>query len=127
MRKKPPPAWLRKKEVRSFIEKNGGQRKQSLDDARAGYYRLAFGCVSDAVRILFDDEIQPESLESMDLFNIAEIKRQKGGAIEIKFFDRLKALERLEGICGETENRTASLFSAIEKGAEAIAEACDEG
>lgn len=78
------------------------------------------------MRILFDDEINADNLERMDLFNIAEIKRQKGGAIEIKFFDRLKALERLEQICSAGENTGSSLYSAIERGAAAIAEDGDE-
>lgn len=117
---------LKKKEIAEYIEKNGEREKRSLSDAAAGYYRLAFGCVSDAVRILFDDEINADNLERMDLFNIAEIKRQKGGAIEIKFFDRLKALERLEQICSAGENTGSSLYSAIERGAAAIAEDGDE-
>ncbi len=57
----------------------------------------------------------------MDLFNISEIKRKKNGDIEIKFFDRLKALEKLTDISdlssGENES---SIFHAIEKGAAAL-------
>lgn len=56
----------------------------------------------------------------MDLFNISEIKRKKGGDIEIKFFDRLKALERLYELCDEADCEANSLFSAIEKGACAL-------
>ncbi len=56
----------------------------------------------------------------MDLFNISEIKRKKGGDIEIKFFDRLKALERLCELCSKEDEEAHSLFSAIEKGASAL-------
>lgn len=57
----------------------------------------------------------------MDLYNISDIKRKKGGDIEIKFFDRLKALEHLEQIsCKEKDNPVSSLFDAIEKGASAL-------
>lgn len=62
----------------------------------------------------------------MDLFNISEIKRKKGGDIEIKFFDRLKALERLCELCGESDGESHSLFSAIEKGANALGDDCLE-
>ena len=57
----------------------------------------------------------------MDLYNISDIKKKKGGDIEIKFFDRLKALERLYEITSEDEKSSAAaLFGAIEKGAEAL-------
>lgn len=57
----------------------------------------------------------------MDLYNISDIKRKKGGDIEIKFFDRLKALEHLEQISSQEEvNTAASIFGAIEKSAAAL-------
>lgn len=59
----------------------------------------------------------------MDLFNISEIKRKKGGDIEIKFFDRLKALEKLQQLCDEKETLTgSSLYSAIAASATALRE-----
>lgn len=33
-------------------------------------------------------------LDDLDLFNVAEIRRPKDGMIEIKFYDRLRALEK---------------------------------
>jgi len=57
----------------------------------------------------------------MDLYNISDIKRKKGGDIEIRFFDRLKALEHLQQLaCEEEADSAATLFSAIEKGAAAL-------
>lgn len=56
----------------------------------------------------------------MDLFNISEIKRKKGGDVEIKFFDRLKALEHLRDMCEPTSSKDSSLYAAIEKGAAAL-------
>ncbi len=57
----------------------------------------------------------------MELFNISEIKRKKGGDIEIKFFDRLKALEKLgEATDAQHKDDGSSLFSAIEMGAKAL-------
>lgn len=85
--------------------------------------RLAFGCVSDAIKLLYCEEAEKDSIEQMDLFNISEIKRKKGGDIEIKFFDRLKALEKLQQLCDEKDDFTgASLYSAIAKSAEALKE-----
>ncbi len=63
----------------------------------------------------------------MDLYNISDIKRKKGGDIEIKFFDRLKALERLQQLsCQQDSDGTDSLFSAIEKSAAALRDESDE-
>lgn len=65
---------------------------------RKGYERLAFGGIADAVRLLFTEEPDLAALGKMDLYNIAEIKRPKGGGMEIKFFDRIKALQCLEAL-----------------------------
>ena len=62
----------------------------------AGLKRLAFGSCTDAVYLVFADELPPPSvIENLDLFNVSEIKRIKGGGVEVKLFDRLRALEKL--------------------------------
>lgn len=111
---------LRREEVASEIERIDEQRKQSERDIFQGYFRLAFGCVSDAVKLLFCEDIPEERIEELDLFNIAEIKRKKSGDVEIKFFDRLKALEHLEEMCEPADTGETSLYAAIEKGAAAL-------
>ena len=112
---------LRRKEIAEEIDRLDKQRQTTQNDIAIGYQRLAFGCISDAVCLLFSDEVSPEEIEKMDLFNIAEIKRKKGGDIEIKFFDRLKALEKLTDIGNmHTDGEKSPLFSAIEKGAKAL-------
>ena len=72
------------------------------------------------MKLLFLDEITEEYIEKLDLFNVSEIKRKKGGDVEIKFFDRLKALERLEEMCEPSDSGETSLYAAIEKGAAAL-------
>lgn len=112
---------LRKKEIKEEIERSDREKRASQKDIISGYYRLAFGCFADAVSLLFRDDITSEEISRMDLYNISDIKRKKGGDIEIKFFDRLKALEHLQQISGnEEKNDASSLFSAIEKGALAL-------
>ena len=64
--------------------------------AKVGLRRLAFGSSRDAVTLAFSEEAPTQdSISDLDLFNVSEIKRVKGGGVEIKFFDRLKALEKL--------------------------------
>ena len=86
---------LKTEECRSLIS----QLRELLDDSgsvAAGLKRLAFGSCSDAVYLVFADELPPpEVIGKLDLFNVSEIKRVKGGGVEVKLFDRLKALEKL--------------------------------
>ncbi len=113
---------LKREDIRNETERYIQQRKSEQKNVSEGYYRLAFGCVSDAIRLLFTEDIDPGQIEQMDLFNIAEIKKKKGGDIEIKFFDRLKALEKLHTLSSDTANDENSFYSAIEKGAMSLKE-----
>ncbi|MCR4614802.1 MAG: terminase small subunit [Clostridiales bacterium] len=94
----------------------------SSEEICAGYRRLAFGSVADAVKLMYADEMpDTESLEKLDLFNVSDIKRPKGGGIEIKFFDRLKALEHLEDMNGQLASSGAvPFYDALEHSARAL-------
>lgn len=61
-----------------------------------GLRQLAFGDISDAVRLIFGPPGEPEELEKMNLFNISEIRRGKDGLVEIKLYDRMEAMRCLE-------------------------------
>ena len=80
------------------MENNSATREKARKRIKRGYERLAFGSIADAVRLIFTEEPDLAALSKMDLFNIAEIKRPKGGGMEIKFFDRIKALQCLEAL-----------------------------
>ena len=70
------------------------------EEVIAGYRRLAFGTGNDALRLLFCEQPSPEELAALDIFNVSDIKRPKGGGLEIRFFDRCEALLRLEAMDG---------------------------
>lgn len=116
---------MRRREITEEIASIDKQRRATDNDIAMGFARLAFGCVSDAVSLVFKDDVSDGDIENMDLFNIAEIKRKKGGDIEIKFFDRLKALEKLTEITDCSSSAESSIFSAIEKSAAALKEGHD--
>ena len=84
--------------------------------ARQGLERLAFGSVGDALELLYIDEsLDLTRLQYLDLFCVSEIKRPKSGGVEIKFYDRLKALTIL--LENEENHETPgadSLFRALE-------------
>ena len=89
------------------------------DTALEGFRRLAFGDIRDAVRLLFCDEVNPRMLRNMNLFAVSEIRRPKGGGMEIRFFDRIEALRLLSEL--ESAGGGANdVLRAIERGAEAL-------
>lgn len=85
------------------------------------YRKIAFGGIKDPIKLLFLEEISQRTLNKLDLFSVSEIKRPKGGGMEIKFFDRIKALQCLENMTRQkgTEN---SFFEAFENGAKNLRE-----
>ena len=103
--------------IASELERLAAIQNRLLGVAAAtGYRRLAFGNAADAVSLVFEQEPDRETLGRMDLFLVSEIKRPKDGAMEIKLFDRVKAMEKLETM--SAESRTSdSLFDAIGKSA----------
>lgn len=98
------------------IERISARRSKTLSGlAAAGYSRLAFGDISDALKLLYIKNPTPGQLDDMDLTMISEIK-SKDGYLEIKFFDRLKALDRLENSAAR-DTSVSGLFEAIGKDA----------
>lgn len=103
------------------IERQLSKRRRVMARLAAiGYQRLAFGSIADALRLLYMGEPDAAQLEEMDLFLISEIKRNKDGMLEIKFFDRMKALDKLENAAQEEYGGVAGLMEAIGKGAQAV-------
>ena len=98
--------------------------------AADGFRRIAFGSVTDAVKLVLGQE-PITNIETLDLFMVSEIKLSKNGGIEVKFFDRIKALEALASVTDIDSNEgSAPFIDAIFKGAAAISDVgrseCDE-
>lgn len=98
--------------------------QKTRDKVLAGLERIAFGDTRDPVRLLFLEDLPPAELKRMDLSSVAEIKRAKGGAMEIKFLDRIRALECMMALGGDEP--AAGLYQALERGAQAL-EGMEEG
>ncbi len=89
----------------------------------SGLEKLAFGGVADALKLIFADRenMSAEFIDGLDLFNVSEIKFQKTGGIEVKFFDRLKALAELAQMSNDDVIDSAvPFYKALEKSAMAI-------
>ena len=86
-----------------------------------GYRKLAFGTGNDALKLLFFDE-QPcwDELARLDIFNISEINRPKGGGMTIKFYDRFEAMRHLVEIGGlaQVPEGVKTFYEAIERSIE---------
>ncbi len=100
-------------------------RTRELKSARAaemraedGLARIAFGSPTDAVKLALGDENAKENIEELDLLNVSEIKIAKGGATEIKFFDRIKALSELAKIEALESNGGTEFLKAFLNGAD---------
>ena len=95
-------------------------RKTKLEkQIQNGLCALAFGDISDAVSLLYmSDEEALEKIPELNLYNVSEIKRPKGGGMEIKFFDRIKACEKLRERLSEKSENSTGFFEALEKSVE---------
>lgn len=109
---------LGREDIRCEIEALGASRRLGSNEVCEGLRRLAFGSCADAVRLMLCEAApSAEKIEQLDLFNVAEIKKPKGGGLEIKFFDRLKALEKLAAIGGAAQPEAGGLMRALSEGA----------
>ena len=114
---------ISRQEIRQQIEKLD-RENDSLTQAKAGFRHLAFGPVADAIKLIDGERGE---LESLDLFMVSDIKIPKGGGMEIKFFDRLKALEALATLeaVGSGES-SLPFYKALESSAKLISERQDD-
>ena len=78
--------------------------------------QLAFGRANDAVRLALNPrEVDPGEL---DLSAVAELKVTDKGGVEVKLVDRVRALETLCGLLGESGSSGAEeLYRALEDAA----------
>ena len=88
------------------------KREEILKEIR----RLAKGRVNDAVRLAYLSEDELENIDELELSAVTEFKRSGNGTVELKFVDRLSALQwRLEQ--AEDDPRGKALYEALAKGA----------
>ncbi len=103
--------------IRSFA------KEDALCSAEAGYRRLAFGSIADAVRLCLGQ--LDGDVDSLDLFCVSELKCTEKG-VEVKFFDRIKALERLGEVSNGGSDTALPFYRALEQGARALGGDGDE-
>lgn len=86
-------------------------REQLLEQMRA----LACAKVNDAVKLAYLPEEEREAIGKLDLSALIEFRRSGAGMVELKFADRMKALERLLELSGpSSEEQLDSLLRRME-------------
>ncbi len=78
---------------------------------------LAGSRVNDAVRLAFLSGEEMGSMGERDLPPITELKRNSNGTVELKFIDRLAALQWLLEQAGAEAPQALKLYEALERGA----------
>lgn len=112
---------LAKPAIKDTVEKLKKEAAFTSEEVKAGLHRIAFASSADAVKLLLCEDYQNLNIEELDLFNVAEIKKPKGGGLEIKFFDRIKALEKLGELSETTQDNNAiPFYEALEKSAASL-------
>ncbi len=89
--------------------------KVSREDVTRRLAELAFGKANDCVRLALEDHPQ---LGKLDLSLLSEVKRNDKGTVEIKLIDRLRALEHLAAVAGESSEELELFLSALQGGGE---------
>ena len=75
----------------------------------AGLSRLAFAPANDAAKLVFsDDALSADDIAQLDLFHVCELKRVRGGGVEVRLFDRQKAMEKLLECAGYSDEKGAA-------------------
>lgn len=72
--------------------------------------RLVRSRNNDGVKLAFLSEEGPEQIDKLDLGGVVELKRSEKGCFEVKFVDKLKALELLERLCREENEGALDAF-----------------
>lgn len=117
------------KAAAKMLEKSAVRRrckkliKNSIDtlSAVAGLYKIAFSNPTSAVSGVFSEDVS--DLKNADLFSVSEIKRGANGTVEIKFFDKIRALQALSELSPtQNESKLKGFYEAIMLGAKSVSE-----
>lgn len=108
---------LREKAVQERLEqmRSVGATRILREDAVRRLTELAFGRANDAVALaLAPPEARPD-VNTLNLSAVAEFKVTDKGSVEIKFLDRIRALETLCTLLdGRITSSTSDFFQALE-------------
>lgn len=112
---------LREKDITERLEemRAAGAAQILREDAVRRLAELAFGRANDAAALALGMPGTREKVEELDLSAVAELKVTDKGGVEIKFLDRVRALESLcSALDGRISTGADDFFQALENSAE---------
>jgi len=112
-------AMLRRKDIQAELQRmRDDSRDQILrEDAVRRLTELAFGRANDAAALALSAPGQRPPVDKLDLSAVSELKVTDKG-VEVKFLDRIRALEALCGLLDQDGDGGASFFRALEAAAD---------
>ena len=97
------------------IEKEEKERRElRREDVLEALRRIALSRPNAAVELAYMDSPSRRTIQGLDLWAVSEFKRNSAGAVEIRFLDRVKALDTLGAMLGGGEaSEAAEFFRAL--------------
>lgn len=83
-------------------------------------YETALGRANDAVKLAYCQEPTEEEIKKLDLGAVAEFRRSNLGSVEIRFIDRVKALQALAGMLEGEGGEAEAFFRAMVQAEEGL-------
>ena len=98
-------------------------RQAGGQDVTRRLRQLAAGRCNDAVKLIFAEAPAADFIDGLDLSQLSEIKRGANGSVEIKLYDRIRALELLGELVGAGGGeKAAGFFRALDEAARKCAD-----
>lgn len=108
---------LGEKRIQELMEqmRAAGSAQILREDAIRRLAELAFGRANDAVTLALSPPENPPAVETLDLSAVSEFRVTDKGGVEIKFLDRIRALEVLCALLdGRVTTGADDFFQALE-------------
>ncbi len=94
------------------------KRKVKGEDVTRRLRQLAEGRCNDAVKLVFAEKPEAAFIDSLDLSQLSELRRGANGSVEIRLYDRIRALELLGEMVGSGDKaEAAGFFQALDEAA----------
>lgn len=92
------------------------QKELTRADVIRQLWRIACSRPSAAVALAYQEKPSREAIQRLDLGAVSEFRRNSAGSVEIKFVDRVKALQALYELLGGVDtDGTDAFFRALEE------------
>lgn len=98
-------------------EKTMAKREVSREDMLRELRRIALSRPNAGIELAYMEKPSRQMIQRLDLSAVSEFRRNSAGAVELRFIDRVKALQALCELLGggTDEKQTDEFFRALEE------------